>query len=304
MDMTLAADKVRAAMKGIGTDDSTLIDVLARLDPLQIAALQKVYTSRIKRELGKDIASETSGHYGDALEAIVQGPLLHDAYCVRKAIKGAGTNEGMLNDVLVGRSNADMRAIKAAYQQIFGKSMETDVRKDVSMKTEEHLRMIMMATRNEESSPAYPEQIEQDVNALHDAIDTGSNILKVCELMTNRSDGQIRALGERYQQRFQTSLDSLIRKKFSGHMEETLLLQLGRATDRAMSDAIQLEETMKGVGTKDDLLVQRVVRAHWNRQHLEQVKRAYERQYRTDLVKRVGGETSGNYKKLLVRCLS
>lgn len=302
--MTPAAEKVRLAMKGIGTDDSTLIDMLARLDPLQIARLRQVYASHFKRDLEKDIGSKTSGHYGDAMVAIVQGPLLHDAYCVKKAIKGAGTNESMLNDVLVGRSNADMQAIKAIYRQTFGKEMETDVRDDVSMKTDEQFRMIMTATRNEESTPAYPEVVDQDAKAFHDATNSGSNVLKICEMMTNRSDGQIRALGQRYQQRFQTSLDAVIRKKVSGHMEETLLLQYARATDRAMSDATQLEEAMKGLGTKDDLLVQRVVRVHWDRQHLEQVKRAYERKYHTDLVKRVNGETSGKYRKLMAQCLS
>lgn len=86
-------------------------------------------------------------------------------------------------------------------------------------------------------------------------------------------------------------------------MKEALLLQFARATDRAMSDATQLEDAMKGMGTKDELLVQRVVRAHWNRQHLEQVKGAYRHKFKTDLVQRVKGETSGNYRELMEQCL-
>jgi annexin A7/11 len=308
MDMRPTAQKICVALEKKGTDDQTLIRELAKLDPLQIAGLRKVYTSRITGDLEKDIHLKTSGDYRDSLQAIVQGPLLHDAYCIKRAIKGAGTNERMLNDALIGRSNADLRAIKAAYQQTFGKDMEAEVRDDLSMKTKDHFKKIMSATRNEESTPVYPQQTEQDVNALRGATEgrLGTDELLVCGMMTQRSDGQIRAIAQQYQQRFQTGLDTVIRKEFSGHMEEALLLQLARATDRAMSDAVQLEEAMKGAGTKDELLIQRVVRLHWDRQHLDQVKRAYAHRFKTPadgLVKRVRGETSGDYKRLLVACL-
>lgn len=306
MDMTTTAQELRAAMKGIGTDDNTLIKVLSKLDPLQIAGLRQAYKSRVKRDLEKDINSETSGDYKEALLAIVRGPLLHDAYCVKKAIKGAGTKEHMLNDVLVGRSNADMRAIKAAYHQTFGKDMLLDVADDLSFDTKRHFKMIMAATRNEESSPLYPQQIEQDVNIFHQATKgkIGAANLQICEILTNRSDGQIRGIAQQCQQSFQKPLDAVIRSQLSGHMEGALLLQLARATDRVMSDATQLEETMEGMGTKDELLIQRVVRAHWNRQHLEQVKGAYRHKYHIALVDRVKGETSGHYKELMEECLT
>jgi annexin A7/11 len=305
MDMTSTANEVRGAMKGFGTKDKVLIKAIAKLDPLQIAGLRQVYKSRIGRDLEKDITSETSGHYREAALAIVRGPLLHDVHCVQKSIKGLGTKEYMLNDALIGRSNADMRAIKAAYHQTFGKDMVAEVEGDLSLDTKRHFKMIMAATRNEESSSLNTQQIEQDVNALHDATEAkfGTLELKVCEMLTNRSDGQIRAITQQYQQRFQKPLDAVIRSEFRGHMEDALLLQLARATDKVMSDATQLEEAMKGAGTKDDLLVQRVVRAHWNRQHLEQVKHAYRHKYQTDLVNRVKGETSGSYEDVMVECL-
>ncbi|ERF70538.1 hypothetical protein EPUS_08600 [Endocarpon pusillum Z07020] len=305
VDMTLAANTIRAAMKGFGTDDKTLINTLAKLDPIQIAGLRQAYTTRIKRDLEKDITSETSGDYREALLAIVRGPLLHDVYCVRKAIKGIGTNEDMLSDVLVGRSNADMRAIKAAYRQTFRKDMVAEVADDLSLDTKQHFRMIMEARRNEESSPVNSQQLEHDLNSLFEATEgkVGTAKLQVCEILTNRSDGQIRAIAQQYQQRYQRPLDAAIRSKLSGHMEETLLLQLAKATDRAMSDAMQLEAAMKGMGTKDELLIQRVVRAHWNRQHLEQVKGAYRHKYHMALVDRVKGETSGHYKELMEKCL-
>jgi len=74
-------------------------------------------------------------------------------------------------------------------------------------------------------------------------------------------------------------------------------------TDRAMRDAINLEAAMSGVGTKDDLLIVRVVKVHWNRAHVEQVKGAYKVRFRQDLIGRIKGETSGDYERCLVAML-
>lgn len=86
-------------------------------------------------------------------------------------------------------------------------------------------------------------------------------------------------------------------------MELALLHQLRTGTDKAMRDALLLEDAMAGMGTKDHLLVNRVVRVHWDRNHLAQVKGAYQHRFRTSLVQRIKGETSGDYEKLLCACI-
>ena len=86
-------------------------------------------------------------------------------------------------------------------------------------------------------------------------------------------------------------------------MEDALLQQLRTGTDRAMRDALLLEDAMEGTGTKDHLLVNRVVRIHWDRNHMEQVKGAYQHRFHRSLTSRIRGETSGDYERLLCACL-
>ncbi|KIW73396.1 hypothetical protein PV04_01522 [Phialophora macrospora] len=307
-DASRDADALRAAMKGFGTDEAALIRVLSKPDPLQMALLRNTYNQRHRRDLEKDIRSETSKYFRDALVALVQGPLMHDVHCVHDAIKGLGTKESVLNDVLLGRSNADLRAIKAAYQQTFRHTLEADVKGDLSLKTERLFEMVMSATRSEESTPVIPHELEHDCSELHRAMDgrVGTDQIAVCAILAKRSDGQIRAIVHHWQQKYHSSLEKVIESEFSGHMKDALVLMVRRASDRAMSDAIQLEDTMAGPGTKDVLLVQRVVRVHWDRMHLEQVKRAYTHRYKRDLIQRVKGEIHFDkyYEGVLVACLS
>jgi annexin A7/11 len=92
-------------------------------------------------------------------------------------------------------------------------------------------------------------------------------------------------------------------QEFSGHMEAALLFQLRNAVDKYMHAATLLEDAMAGVGTKDQLLVARVVRYHWDRQAMENIKGAYRQKYKRSLASRIKGETSGDYERLMVVCV-
>jgi len=200
-----------------------------------------------------------------------------------------------------------MQAIKSTYQAVFKKSMESDVEGDLSLKTKTMFQLIMRASRAEENYPYNAAEISQHTDALYHATRGPSVATKsdqVFTILTQRSDSQIRAIAHEYLQKHHKSLEDTIRSSFSGHMEDALLLALGRATDRAKTDAYGLEDTMKGMGTKDNLLVNRTVRVHWDRQHLDQVKKAYQHFFKKDLVSRVKGETSGDYRDALVACLT
>lgn len=293
------------AMKGMGTDEKALIRVLANKDPLQVEAIKNAYFRLFSRSLEKDIKSETGGHFETGLVAIISGPLAHDVQLLYSAMDGPGTKELVLNDVLLGRSNADMRAIKGMYQHTFHRSLESDVKGDLSMKTERHFMIILGACRAEDSAPVIPQAIDQDVMELYRATEgkMGTDEMLVCSILSTRNDNQIRAISHTYEQKFRRSLEEVIKKEFSGHMKEALLFQLRHAVDKFMHAATLLEDSMAGLGTKDLLLISRVVRYHWDRQTLDNIKGAYKHRYKQSLANRIKGETSGDYRRLMMACV-
>jgi annexin A7/11 len=309
-------------MKGFGTDEKALIRVLATKDPLQVVVLRDTYHQRFRRNLLTDVQGEVSGWFEEGLCAIIRGPLMQDVVLLHGAMDGPGTKEKVLNDVLLGRSNADLRAIKDLYQRMYHQSLEGDIKADLSMKTERHFLMVLAANRNEESAPVVPQQIDADVMELYKATEGrhGTDELLVCSILSQRSDAQIRAIAHTYKQKFTKDFDAVIIKvcyfishsvsryayisqEFSGHMELALLQQLRTGTDKAMRDAMLLEDAMGGMGTKDHLLVNRVVRIHWDKNHMQQVKGAFQHKYHQSLTHRIKGETSGDYERLMIACL-
>jgi annexin A7/11 len=306
VDAQFAADELRKAMKGFGTDEKTLIRVLCHYPPASIQHLKTTYQQRHSRSLEADVKSEVSGHLEDGLLAILRGPLYQDVHMLANALHGAGTNEDLLNDVVIGRSNADLNAIKKAYQATYHRSLEADVAGDLSAKTERLFAMIVSATRQEESAPINPQQIEQDITQLHQATEgkVGTDQITVCAILSNRSNAQIRAIAHAYEAKYKISLEKNIIKEFSGHMETALVQMVRVGVDPVMRDAIRLEDTMSGMGTKDSMLIARLTQIHWNREHMNQVRAAYKHKFGQDLISRIKGETSGDYERLLVAMVS
>ncbi|KAI1435305.1 hypothetical protein GGR50DRAFT_335693 [Xylaria sp. CBS 124048] len=304
-DATPDAKALRSAMKGFGTDENTLIRVLANKDPHQIEAIKAAYSRQFSRSLEQDVKSETSGYFGDGLVSIIRGPLLHDVHLLHTAVDGPGTKEKILNDVLLGRSNADIQAIKDTYRRIFNKSLESDIKGDLSMKTERHFMIVLDGNRAEDSAPVIPQAIDQEVMEIYKATEgkLGTDEMLVCSILSTRNDNQIRTIRHVYAQKFKRPLEDVIKREFSGHMKEALLYQLQHATDKYMHAATLLEDTMSGLGTKDQLLVARVVRYHWDRLTLENVKGAYRQRYHKSLTSRIRGETSGDYRTLMAACV-
>ncbi|KAJ5513658.1 hypothetical protein N7463_003210 [Penicillium fimorum] len=298
-DFRHQADALRKAMKGFGTDEKALVAVLAQLDPLQMAAVRDTYSKHLGRDLFKDVKSETGGYFRDGLLAVLDGPLMHDVESLHDAIDGAGTKEWLLNDILLGRSNADINAIRTAYEMRYKRSLARDIEGDLSFKTSTLFTTILRAARHEESTPVNPQTIEADVRCLQ----AKKNIKEVCVIFAQASNAELRAISQSFESRYHIPLEKHIKDEFSGHMEDALLLMLRSAKDPAMRDAILFEDCMRGMGTNDDRLVVRVVRVHWDRNHKERVKSAYEHRYGRNLIDRVRGDTAGDYQRLMVALL-
>lgn len=296
-------------MKGFGTDEKALIAILSNKDPLQVEYLRQAYHRTFNRDLVADIKSETSSWFETALVELARGPLLNDVHNLFNAVDGAGTNERVLNDILLSRSNADIQAIKGAWANTFRRSshprLETSIRGDLSMKTERHFSMVIDAKRAEDSAPVVPQQVDDDVMKIYQATEgrMGTDEILVCSIFSMRNDNQIRAIAHTYKQKFNKDLEKVIKSEFSGHMEDALLFQLRYATDKYMHAAKLLEDAMTGMGTKDQLLISRVIRFHWDRNFLANVKAAYQQRYGRSLASRIKGETSGDYRRTLLAAI-
>ena len=212
-DGTADANGARKAMKGFGTDEKMLIKHLAHLDPLQVEVVRNTYNKLHSRHLLNDVQGETSGWFEAGLCAIIRGPLQQDVVNLREAMDGPGTKEKVLNDILLGRSNADIKAIKSLYQRTYHQPLETAIKADLSMKTERHFLMVLSANRAEDAAPVIPQEVDRDAQEIYKATEgmVGTDELLVCNILSQRNDAQIRAIANAYKAKYSRDLESVIK---------------------------------------------------------------------------------------------
>ncbi|OJI79601.1 hypothetical protein ABZX51_008095 [Aspergillus tubingensis] len=270
------AEALRKAMKGFGTDEKTLIRVLtSTTDPNRMALIRHTYEKMHNRSLTKDLKSETSGSFETILVSLATGPLESDITYLHDAMSGLGTNEKGLNDVLLGRSNADLHAIQRAYRDKYHKSLLDDIKGELSGKTERFFEMLLNARRPELGTPFDPRGVDTDVRELHrvTAGKVGTDEVALFGIFMNSSDERLNVLAGEFERMYHVPLEKVIRSEFSGHLEDALVTMLRVARDPISFHGATLKECFFGSnGANEKRLVYWTVRLHWNPEYFARVK--------------------------------
>lgn len=305
MDTALDAETLRKAMKGFGCNERAVIDVYTMTkyqNPWVMQQLVRDYNSRFMRDLSKDIESETRGDFETALMALTRGPLENEVFVLEKALNRAGTDEEALNDVLLCRSNADIRAIAAEYRKRHGRELLTEIKSDVDDTMFRLYSMVLAANRAEDAAPVLPAEIDQKITELQRATEgqIGANAVSVAQILTSSNSSQIHAMNEAYQRKYHRKLQDVIEKEFRGDMEDALLLMLTSGVDRSRADAQGLRSALTKTVRKDRTLINRVFRLYLDRARLDAAKASYKKMYGVTLMKDLKEFLSGDYEALLV----
>jgi hypothetical protein len=289
---------LRNAMKGLGTNEAALIDVIGPRTNEELQLIQKTYTTEIKRDLIKDIKDETSGNFENALVSLITDRYELDAQLVEKAVKGLGTDEDMLSEVLCTRSPAELKLISEAYRRLFKKARAQRIYDDVSGDLKATYRTLLTSPREDNKSPS---QLESDVKALFAAGEGkwGTNEKAFINIIATSSRPYCEQLFYAYAKLYGKSLDKAITNEMGGDTGRALALLV---TPLDMVFARKFHESMVGMGTKDTMLVRLV--ATQKGRGLPAVNNRFLMDHQKTLAKWVESETSGDYRKILLKVLN
>lgn len=146
--------------------------------------------------------------------------------------------------------------------------------------------------------------IKADVETLYRAGEgrVGTDEIAIISLLCNRPDTHLRQVFAQYQQKYGHSIEKAIRNEFSGDIRKALVNLVKSIINRDEYIAEQFENSMKGMGTKDNKLIRLTVR-YRDPEIIRPIKEAYKTMYGKSLKKRIEGDTSGDYRKLLLTCI-
>lgn len=159
------AQRLRSAIKGVGTDNSTLIDIICNRDREHLQYVRLAYRDQFHKHLHKEIESDTSFFFRDTLMGLVMSDAEFRAYILRKATKGAGTRDSVLIDVICTARGSEALLLKAAYQGMYGGNLESVIKSECSGNYEKLLVALMRGTRPDWG--IMQQTMSSDVNILY-----------------------------------------------------------------------------------------------------------------------------------------
>ncbi|XP_050170091.1 annexin A13 isoform X1 [Myiozetetes cayanensis] len=296
------AKKIHSACKGAGTDEKKIIEVLSSRTSDQRQQIKQKYKALYSKEMEEVLKGDLSGNFEKAVLALLDLPCEYEARELRKAMKGAGTDESLLIEILCSRNNKEIVSIKEAYKRLFDRDLEADVKSDTSGSLRKILVMVLEATRDE-SQQVNAELAEQDASDLYKAGEGrwGTEELAFNVVLAKRSYSQLRATFQAYEKVCGKDIEESIKSETSGDLEKAYLTLVSCAKDCPGYFATLLHKSMKGAGTDEETLIRILVtRAESD---LPAIKEKFQQMYKKPLAEAVRSDTSGDFRKLLLAIL-
>lgn len=222
------AEAIRKAIRGIGTDEKTLISILAERSSAQRQLIVKEYQAAYGKELKDDLKGDLSGHFEHLMVALVTPPAVFDAKQLKKSMKGTGTDEDALIEILTTRTSRQMKEISQAYYTVYKKSLGDDISSETSGDFRKAL-LTLADGRRDESVKVDEQLAKKDAQILYNAGENkwGTDEDKFTEILCLRSFSQLKLTFDEYRNISQKDIEDSIKGELSGHFED-LLLAIGK----------------------------------------------------------------------------
>uniref|UniRef100_A0A4W4ELB5 Annexin n=1 Tax=Electrophorus electricus TaxID=8005 RepID=A0A4W4ELB5_ELEEL len=278
-------------MKGFGTDEQAIINLLGSRSNKQRVPLVIAYKTSYGKDLIKDLKSELSGNFEKVVLAMLKTPVQYDASEIREAIKGAGTDEACLIEILASRSNEEIREINKVYKAEYKKKLEDSITGDTSGHFRRLLVSLAQGNRDERETVDIS-LAKQDAQILYQAGENklGTDESKFNAILCSRSKPHLRAVFQEYQHMCGRDIEKSLEREMSGNLESGML---------AVGELFCLLLILFGLGTKDCTLIRIMV----SRSEVDMldIRQAYVKKYGRSLYTDISGDTSGDYKKILLK---
>ncbi|XP_059158665.1 annexin A7-like [Physella acuta] len=325
---------LRAAMKGLGTNDDAIILVVSTRCNQQRQELKDMFKTLYGRDLITDLKGELSGDYKELVMALFVSPAEFDAWCIKEAIYGLGTDEQALVEILLTRTNDQIKEIRAVYPKVVHKTklakdsqFEKDIRDDTSGDFKRLLISASMGKRYEIPPEKLEAAVEEIINP-QDGTGTGMfevNYSKLCDpekakieaqqlykagearwgtdeetfnrIFSSRDYYQLRAIWDEYVKITQRDILNSVDRETSGDFRQGLRAIVMNIRSRPMFFAEKLRDAMKGLGTDERTLIRIIV----SRSEIDmvQIKECFLKLTNKTLWRWIKEDTSFNFKKLL-----
>ncbi|KAL7038638.1 hypothetical protein ACKWTF_009633 [Chironomus riparius] len=291
------AENLQNAIKGVGTDSKTLINIICRRTDDQRIKIVKAYSQLFNKNLQHEIISGITGNFQNVLFGLLTPKNEFYANEIYEVLSSKSKILDLIVDVLCLMTNKEINDISMAYQRLYEKSLEQHMREQLSGHFENMLISLAEGKRIENPSDE-KNAFQVDARLLKEAINRiFKDEAKIVEVFGFRSTEHLKLMAKEYEAIKGVSLEDDIKSKFHGCFKDALLLRLNPES-QSKHFSRRLHRSMAGIGTNDSTLIRICIsRCEID---MNDIKAEFQSKFSESLMSFIKGDTSGNYKKALL----
>ncbi|XP_054729830.1 annexin B10 isoform X1 [Anastrepha obliqua] len=301
-DASADAQALRAAMKGFGTDEEEIINLLTARSNAQRQQIKAQFETEFGRDLTDDLKSELGGTFEDVIVALMTPPVEYLCKQLHEAMAGIGTDETTLVEILCTKTNEEMHEIVAAYEAKYDRPLAEQMCSETSGFFRRLLTLIVTGVRDPVGT-VDPNKAREDAEALYAAGEAklGTDEEVFNRIMTHSSFAQLRLIFDEYKELSGQTIEQAIKHEMDGGLHDAMIAIVECVQSPAAFFANRIYQAMDGAGTNDATLIRIIVSR--SEIDLGTIKDEFERIYNRTLYSAVVSETSGDYKNALAALL-
>ena len=273
-------------------NEDEIIEIICSKSQSEIKDLNNQYEIIYEAKLKEVLEKILKGKLKDLIEALLQDPIEYDANEVYKAIKGIGTDDDALIEIISTRTPDRLKEVSKKYFEMRNNTMDFDIENDTS---QAYGKLITNMSKGERSENPYPniKKIKEICNELTKEIGGGKiNKDIYVKYFSELSLFELRMLYRVFEKEKDSNIIEFINEKFGSDSRNLYKAFFAFLVDpyKYFAERIHL--------WKDDIVIRVIVS---QRDSLDEIKTKYKGIYDKNLVDDIKENTKDGFQKALLK---
>lgn len=217
-------DALRAAMKGFGTDEQAIIDILTARSNWQRQEIAKYFTNALGRDIIEDLKSELGGKFEDVIVGLMMPTEQYLCKQMNKAMAGMGTNENTLVEILCTKSNEEVRQLVKVYEDMYDRPLAEHLCSETDGYFRRLLTLIITGVRDQSGVIDAARATEQAASlyaAGEAKLGTDEEVFN--RIFAHSSFAQLRLIFEGYKSLSGQTIEQAIKHEMGGELKDAMM---------------------------------------------------------------------------------
>uniref|UniRef100_A0A671KNE6 Annexin n=1 Tax=Sinocyclocheilus anshuiensis TaxID=1608454 RepID=A0A671KNE6_9TELE len=276
------------AIKAKGVDEVTIIETLVRRSNAQRQQIKAAYQQASGKPLDVALKAALKGELEEVVLSLLMTPAQYDSFLLKGAMKGMGTDEDTLVEILASRTNKEIREIKQVFKQEYKKDLEAEIKSETSGDFRNALLSLCKATRSED-------KVVQEDLADKDARERKEKAQTVWLTSSTSLFSKSTLLYSKYSK---ADVAKAIDLELKGDIENCLTAVVKCAGNKSAFFVEKLNQATKGSGYRGQILTRILVSR--SEIDLAKIKQEYQNKFGKSLYQDIQDDTKGDYETILL----